>query len=228
MLLTIILLTIRCSTLLLDVFALWRYTPLNRVQKNLFFVLLIWFMLFLSAEVDHIKQYYANESPLPGLINFGAIWRATIGIVSLAYLISTVLYAKQREVIKALAWGIPLLGTFITYIIWCLATNTPLNQVYTSIQSVWANRMTFPVLLRLLMVIQIMWILISITSSVWKLIPLYNKYSEDNYADSAYNIDWVKTAVRCTFIISMFYLFMIFPANSFILRSEERIVGKEC
>lgn len=212
-----IFLTVLLLSFLVEAVALWRYTSRNRIQKTLMVVIIIWFLIFLGVAIDFFIRLNSDESYVLGVMNFRGVWTGTIGIISLGHLISTVLYAKHKEVMRSCIWCIPILVIITVYIVWSLCTGTPINYKYSSFSELWQNRFSFTVILRFLIAVQILYVAICTIVSVWKVLPLYSKYCEDNYSDPAYNINWMKIAVWSTIIISAFYFALIFTSNSLLL-----------
>ncbi len=65
------------------------------------------------------------------------------------------------------------------------------------------------VVLRLMMVAIFITYIVTILNSIKHIVPIYNKWVKENYADSSYNVDWVLTHILIMGCISCCYFLLI-------------------
>lgn len=188
---------------------LWILTERNRLQKTLIGIIGLWVVMFLGLFVNLVRLYNGVETPVSGVMNFHGTWMGLIGLFSLISYPAVALHERNISLCKTLSWLSPVLLTIAVYIVWHLATGTDMNYRYLTISELWDNRFTMPVILRTLMLILFITYLTLMLANIWRLIPIYQKYSDDNYADTAYNVGWLRLVIAAIGSICVAYLVVL-------------------
>lgn len=188
---------------------LWILTERNRLQKTLIGILGLWVVMFIGLLINFICLYNGVQTPVLGVMNFHGIWMGLIGLFSLASYPAVALHERQISLCKTFSWLSPVLLTLAVYIIWHLVTGTEMNYRYLTLSELWENRFTMPVVLRMLMLVLFIAYLTLVLVNIWHLIPVYQKYSDDNYADTAHNVDWLRLVIAAIGSICTAYLIVI-------------------
>lgn len=194
-------------------FWLWILTERNRLQKTLIGIILLWVVLFSGLFANLIRLYNGVETPVSGVMNFHGIWMGMIGMFSLIGYPAVALHHHHISLSKTLSWLSPVLITLGVYIIWHLATETDMNYRYLSYTELWENRFAVPVILRSLMLILSLTYMALVLIHIWRLIPIYQKYCDDNYADTAHNVDWLRLVIAAIGSICVTYLVVLIWKN---------------
>lgn len=188
---------------------LWIVTERNRLQKTLVGILGLWVVLFLGLFVNLICLYNGESTPVSGVMNFHAIWMGAIGLFSFISYPAVALHEQKNSLRKTLSWLSPVLLTFGVYVIWHLATGTDMNYRYLTISELWENRFTVPVVLRTLMLVLFIIYLTLVLTNLWRLIPVFQKYSDDNYADTAHNVSRLRFIIAGIGLNCVAYLILV-------------------
>lgn len=205
----ILLLTLIIILLLGFAAGLWILTERNRLQKTLIGIIGLWVMMFLGLLVNLVRLYNGVQTPVSGVMNFHGIWMGLIGLFSLISYPAVALHEQKISLCKTLSWLSPVLLTIVVYIVWHLATGTDMNYRYLTISELWDNRFTMPVILRTLMLVLFITYLTLVLANIWRLIPVYQKYSDDNYADTAHNVGWLRLVIAAIGSICVAYLIVL-------------------
>lgn len=188
---------------------LWILTDRNRLHKTLIGIIALWTMMFLGLLINLIRLYNGVQTPVSGVMNFHGIWMGLIGLFSLISYPAVALQEQKISLRKTVFWLSPVLLTLMLYIVWHLATGTDMNYRYLTIDELWDNRFTMPVVLRTLMLVLFITYLTRVLANIWRLIPTYQKYSDDNYADTAHNVDWLRLVIAAIGSICAAYLLVL-------------------
>ena len=212
-LLPILWLAILLTMLAMLVLQLWFYTDHNRLQKTLMVIIILWFLMFLGLEISLIRVYNGTGTPVKGVLNFHNILLGLVGMFSLLSYPSVVLHPHLVKVRHTILLLSPVLLTLLIYVVWHLFTDTSMNYRYLTIVELWENRWSVPVLLRLLMLFFFICYLVTMLWHFWQLVPIYNRYSEDNYSDAVYNVRWLRIVISAVGSICVAYIVVLICKN---------------
>lgn len=205
-LLPILLLVVLLTTFAMEALQLWFYTKRNRLQMTLLGVIILWFVIFLGLEIGLIRAFYGAQSPSAGVLNFHTIVLGLIGFFSFSCYLAVVLHPRILRLRSVLLLLSPIMLMLAVYAVWHLLTDTPINYRYLSIGELWENRWSMPVVMRVLLMLMFIIYLLASIIHFQKLITLYNKYSEDNYSDVAYNVLWLRMIIWVIASITVVYM----------------------
>lgn len=209
-LIPILLLSIAIAILLSLAIALYVYTDRNKLQRTLIAILCLWAIMFIGLLAALLSVYNGSQSPVSGILNFRAICTGLFGLFSLISYPAVVLHQHMFSVRGTLLKLFPLLLIFLIYIGWHIVTGVSMNHQYTTLDMLWEKRHTAPVILRMLMIFSFVAYLMLTLQNIWELIPVYEKYSKDNYSDPAHNVGWLRLVVVAIAAICSAHLLLIF------------------
>ena len=195
-LIPILLFCVILTVLAMEALLLFRYTHHNILQKTLMAIIVIWFVISIILVTNLTQIFYEGKVPqIPGVFNFFDIVISGIGIFSLLCYPIMVIQPRLISLRDSLLYLSPIISTIAIYLIWHAVTGNPLDFRHMSMDELRDNIYTVPVILRFLMVLFFTMYTVMILYNLWHLAPIYNKYSEDTYSDTAYNVKWVRGVV---------------------------------
>lgn len=200
--------------LALYIFVILRFSERNRAQMALLYNFVIWFIVFaikgviLSISPKYIVevQSLSFQTLFMGLICFLAILIYPIIILN-----PKLIFTKMSAYLLS-----PVLVSMLVYVGYQLYIGQPffvdnsLNEVIAQ----WGS--TSMTLLFIIAIVFLLYI-IAMLCSIWFLVPSFQKYIQNNFADNTYNVDWLRNYVIFSSIIGVFYLIVLFYGTVFTM-----------
>lgn len=111
----------------------------------------------------------------------------------------------------------PVLLTLIAYAAWHWSTGVPMDYGYASLQELWDNRFTVPVILRMLMYLFFLLYQTVMFRNMWHLDAMRSEHSILNSPDAVSNIRWLRMIVMGMMAILIAYSFLLFLPSLLVL-----------
>ncbi len=202
--------------LLIGVIVLLRYSERNRLQKTLAAILAVWALILSSGLIRAIVED-SNVLMLNSILNFNII---IVGIVAFFTFMIYPIFAIHPALLnlkRSIIFLTPLFITLIVYSIWHIINDIPLNKQFYSFNELFIIDNIPIVIMRLLLLLNFIMYIFIILRSLIRLIPIYQRYIDDNYANSSHNISWLKIVVIISICISFVFLILVFYHNVYTI-----------
>lgn len=186
---------------------------LKNVTKSIYRTFLVrmlgfWAIMFIAMVA--IFKITGNKLDINnGILNFQIIF---MGIPCFLSVVSYPAIAMNASFMKIKKWGLltlPMLGVVALYFIWHIISGVDPFHRYLSYQDIYQNITSTSFLLRIFVLVVFIAYIILMLLSIWRIVPVYNKYINENFSDYDFNVDWVRTMIKYMALISVAYLLMI-------------------
>ncbi len=104
----------------------------------------------------------------------------------------------------------------VLYFGWHYATGNDPFVRYETYDELLQNITSVSLLLRLFLYVVFLIYVVAFLVSMYSIVPLYNRYIEDNVADCNYNVDWIRTFVKFTSAVSVCYFVLVLTNSPYI------------
>lgn len=148
-----------------------------------------------------------------------SIQMLVLGIPSFISVLAYPAFAIHPRLLKVKSWGkigLSLVFTPMIYFAWHIINGTDPFIRYTTMAEFMQNITTVPVILRLLIMFVFLTYIIFTLMTLWRIVPLYNKFITDNVADNSYNVEWIRTLIIYLSCVSVSYFTMLFTNSKII------------
>ncbi len=193
-----------------------KYTQKNIYRGYLLAMLTFWAVIMLSIFIKFHADKLAEIEYNRDLISVKML---LLGIPCFLTLIGLPLAVLNTTLLRLRSWvylSIPLITVTALYFGWHYMAHEDPFKAYLYYQDMLQDITSISLILRALIVITFLSCILFCSINTWRIVPLYNKYIEENIANSDYNVEWIKSLFRYIILVSTCYFVMLFSNSPYV------------
>lgn len=192
-----------------------RYTHNNIYKRYLLTMLSFWIIILFNAYVKFFTDEGINEYNLHVI----STRMLLMGIPSFLTIVSYPIVILNANLLKFKWWCIvvsPIALFIAIYFLGYYIIDENPFKIYLNYSDITNNIGTAAVLLRLMLITGFFIYIVIFLANIWRVVPLYNKYIEEHYADCDYNVDWVRRLIIYISLVSISFFAMVLTNSEYI------------
>lgn len=190
---------------------------LNHHEKSIyryFFIstLAFWTIMFtcviIKFNIDG-NRLYLNT----GVFNMSLLVMGVPSFISIAWYPMIVMNANILKFRKRLNLLHILIIAIILYYALHIILGLNPNAHYMTLSELFQNITSLTVILRFVVLTIFIIYILSTLKNIMGLVPKYNRYVIENYSDTSYNVDWIRSLVYNVCCVTVTYLMLLFTSS---------------
>lgn len=191
-------------TLLFGSYLVYKQIPKSRVKSVFLSMLIFWSILLFVGFYDQLTRLdVSNGESSP--LNFNAILTGVISQLYMLYLYYSLLFSAKTTR-RIVAWHFAIMLVLFG-VMWVVDLNVDASSfdTYDSIESAYSHIFTPLMSLKLLVVIVQLLFSAAVIFVSHRLVPIYQRYVEQNESNTACNMLWIKEVSSLLSVLTFFY-----------------------
>ncbi len=194
----------------------YKYIEKNIYQRYLISTFVFWAFVMCGMYVKFFIDAGATISFVNDICSVQVI---LLGIPCFFTLISYPVTLLNSRYLSLRRWGValrPLIVSVSIYFAYHLFAGIDPFTKYATLDELLQNATSVSVLLRFGIIATFFFTTIRDTRRLWRVVPLYNQYVQENISDSACNVEWIRRLVIYINVVSSLYFLMLFFCSPYV------------